>query len=180
MRAERFNPATGEWTLMATASRARTYHNTAALLPDGSVLVGGHAPINNGYGFHTTVPGMSPNDGRDPTFEIYKPPYMFRDDRPTILDLRNETPAGPITVTTPDADDVKSVVLVRRTSITHLVDGDQRTVEVDFREGEGDSIIVEPPDNRSVLPAGPYILFIRTVADDGTVVPSAGVELTIG
>lgn len=181
MVAERFDPATGTWTEMATAHRARTYHNTAALLPDGSVLVGGHAPINNGYGFHTTVPGMSPNDGRDATFEIYRPPYMFRDDRPVITDaVRQQAPAGKITITTPDAADVESVVLVRRTSITHLIDADQRTVEIPFTASNGSALIAEPPADTDVLPPGPYILFIRSRAADGTVVPSVGVELNIG
>src|SRR5206468_10919262 len=47
-QAELYDPKTGQWTPMASAHHGRTYHNTAALLPDGRVLVGGHAPIPNG------------------------------------------------------------------------------------------------------------------------------------
>ena len=83
-QAERFDPVSERWTPMATAGHARTYHNTAMLLPDGRVLVGGHAPINTAYLFSITLPGFSPNDGRDPSFEIYSPPYVFSSDRPTI------------------------------------------------------------------------------------------------
>ena len=34
--AERWDPATGQWTELASASRIRQYHSTAALLPDGA------------------------------------------------------------------------------------------------------------------------------------------------
>ena len=37
-QAELFDPKTGDWRPLASAHRPRTYHNTAALLPDGRVL----------------------------------------------------------------------------------------------------------------------------------------------
>jgi hypothetical protein len=39
--AERWNPASGTWTVLSSASRVREYHSTATLLPDGRVLTGG-------------------------------------------------------------------------------------------------------------------------------------------
>jgi len=47
--AERFDPVTKKWTQMAVANKPRTYHNTALLMQDGRVLVGGHAPISTLY-----------------------------------------------------------------------------------------------------------------------------------
>src|SRR5262249_50060432 len=42
---ELYNPKTGNWTLGASAAIPRLYHNSALLLPDGSVLTaGGGAP----------------------------------------------------------------------------------------------------------------------------------------
>jgi hypothetical protein len=52
---EMYDPRTGEWTELTGQDRGRTYHNTATLLPDGRVLVGGHAPITTGYGKSTDV-----------------------------------------------------------------------------------------------------------------------------
>src|SRR5207245_3770700 len=41
-QAEIFDPATGQWTAVASENHDRTYHNTAVLLPSGPVLVGVH------------------------------------------------------------------------------------------------------------------------------------------
>ncbi|MEX2458488.1 MAG: kelch repeat-containing protein, partial [Actinomycetota bacterium] len=49
-QAELYDPQTGEWTPLATAERDRTYHNTAILLPDARVLIGGHSPIPPAFG----------------------------------------------------------------------------------------------------------------------------------
>ena len=57
---ELFDPTTETWRPMASQGRPRTYHNTAMLLPDGRVLVGGHAPISTGYAFNVTLPGLEP------------------------------------------------------------------------------------------------------------------------
>jgi hypothetical protein len=95
---------------MATANRPRTYHNSAMLQPDGRVLVGGHAPINTAYLFSITVPGFSPNDGRDPSFEIYSPPYTLRSDRPTITSAPAQVSPGQLfTIQTPQAASIGKV-----------------------------------------------------------------------
>ena len=39
--AERWDPKTGNWTVLSSASRVRQYHSSATLLPDGRVLTGG-------------------------------------------------------------------------------------------------------------------------------------------
>ncbi len=78
-QSELFDPATKKWTPIATQHNPRTYHNTAVLLPSGEVLVGGHATISTLYLNNTTLPGgFAPHDGRDPSFEVFKPPYLFK------------------------------------------------------------------------------------------------------
>ena len=57
--AELFDPTTRQWRSVAKQHRPRTYHNTAVLLPDGRVLVGGHATITTAYGDNTDVPGSA-------------------------------------------------------------------------------------------------------------------------
>src|SRR5262249_20632123 len=72
---EIFDPTSGTWTLGPSEAHGRTYHNSAVLLPDGSVLVGGHAPIPTNYAAGTdaeTSLGFS-SYHRDPSFQVYKP-----------------------------------------------------------------------------------------------------------
>ena len=178
---EIFDPKTMQWRVVADSGRSRTYHNTAALLPDGRVLVGGHAPISTGYGANRTLPGgFSPNDGRDPSFEIYSPPYLFRGPRPRITSVGGPVrPGGALTILTDTAaDKIESVMLVRNPSITHLVDGDQRTVELKVTSRSGNVLTVAMPRSGNVVPPGPYMLFVNARSSRGPV-PSVAKQLTV-
>ncbi len=169
---EIYNPKTGTWRDVARQSHGRTYHNTAMLLPDGRVLLGGHAPIATGYAFQTDVGheaiGLS-KSGHDPSFEIYSPPYLFRGTRPRITDapakVRNDSR---FTLTVKSPSRVKSVRLVRNTSLTHVIDGDQRSVVLDVVKRRGKRITVRVPDG-DVLPAGPYMLFANRASKKGEI-----------
>ena len=57
-----WNPATGQWTLGASAVKARLYHSIALLLPDGSVLTGA---------------GGAPGPVKNLNAEIYYPGYLY-------------------------------------------------------------------------------------------------------
>jgi galactose oxidase-like protein len=178
-QAERFDPASGQWTPMATANDGRTYHNTAILLPTGQVLVGGHSPINFMYSREETLPGGFSNNYRDDSFELYNPPYMSAN-RPSISYVSSQVLnyGKQFSVTTHQAHQVTKVLLVRNPAITHLVDADQRTVELPFTVGSGDSLHVQLPSNPSVLPPGPYYLFIDT-GTGSSLVPSTAVQLFV-
>ena len=185
MQAELWDPATKTWTKAASlaADHGRTYHNTAMLLADGSVLIGGHAPIGTGYAYQTNAlhdaAGFSRAEA-DPTFQIYKPPYFFQGPRPRIDDanlaVRNH---GVLSLETEQAQRVESVLLVRNPSLTHLVDGDQRTVELRITRRSGDRIEAAVP-GASVLPPGPYLAFITTKDAAGHVLPSEGKQVFVG
>ena len=179
-QAELFDPKSGTWTPLASAHHGRTYHNTAALLPDGSILVGGHSPIPTGYGAPQTLPGGFSNNFRDPSFEIYKPPYFFWGDRPEISKAPKFIRTGStFTIKTPDAANIDQVVLVRNTAITHLTDGDQREIVLRVVGRTAHSLTLAAPPNSSVAPPGPYMLFVNARTAKG-LVPSVSKQLFLG
>jgi galactose oxidase-like protein len=191
-QAELFDPASGRWSPLADSGDPRTYHNTAALLPSGQVLVGGNAPIDNSYLYTQTFPGGFSNNWRDPSFQVYDPPYLkWGIPQPTISTVaangsRLRTTSGrddigygnTLTITSPDAGQIKSVVLVRNPAVTHIVDGDQRSVELPFTV-HGDSITATAPPNGNVAPPGPYMLFINEGTAKG-LIPSVSRQVFVG
>jgi hypothetical protein len=182
-QAELFTPdgeGGGEWNPAAGLAHDRTYHNTAVLLPDGRVLVGGHSPIPNNYSIVMTFPGGFSNNSRDASFEIYSPPYLFRGDRPVIGNVSQELArGGELVIPTKDAESIDSVVLVRNPSLTHLTDSDQRSVRLPISSKSGGNVTVTVPDNPAVLPGGPYMLFINKSGDDG-LIPSVSRQVYVG
>jgi Domain of unknown function (DUF1929) len=179
-QAELWDPKTGDWRPLAEAHRPRTYHNTASLLPDGRVLIGGHAPITTLYLKHIDLPGgFSPND-RDPSFEIYSPPYLFRGARPQITQAPSTAGYGStmqITVDRP-ASEIENVVLVRNPTPTHVTDADQRNVVLRVVARLGNRLTVAAPPNGNVAPPGPYMLFVNRKTSQGPV-PSVAKQITV-
>jgi Concanavalin A-like lectin/glucanases superfamily/Galactose oxidase-like, Early set domain/Bacterial Ig domain len=154
---EIWDPDTDTWTTMAPHQRARLYHQTSLLLPDGRVLLAGSGALDGG----------APDER---SFEIYSPPYMFKGTRPTITSMPTTVRhALPFTIDTPDADKIQHVSLVRMGSQTHSVDLDQRFQWLDFTKGSG-SLLVDGPQNANIAPPGWYMVFL--VDDKG--VPSVG------
>lgn len=180
---EMYDPDTMTWTEMARQNNPRTYHNTALLQQDGTVLVGGHAPINTLYLYSINLPGFSPNFSRDPSFEVYYPPYMFRA-RPTIASApATVAPGQTFTISTPQAAAIATVALVRRTALTHDVDGDQRTVLLPIVARSAGAVTVKATANQAVLTPGEYMLFVNqsgasAKAKDLTPSVSAPVQVT--
>lgn len=179
--AERFDPETSTWTEMATGHRARTYHNTAVLMEDGRVMVAGHSPINTAYLTFVDLQGLglAPYDGRDPSFEIYTPPYAMRDDRPKIQSAPSSLTIGDrFNVKVDQADQIDKALLIRRTVMTHLVDGDQRAIELVLEKRPGNKVTLSMPNNHNVVPAGEYMLFVSKNTPEGRV-PSISAPITV-
>jgi Galactose oxidase-like, Early set domain/Calx-beta domain len=146
--AEMWNPATENWTTMASAQIPRLYHSTALLLPDGRILSMG----GNGY----------------PQAEIYEPPYLFKGTRPAISSAPESVNYGQtFFVQTPDAADVTQVTWIRLSSVTHAFNMDQRFSRLSFSQVAGGLNVLAPSDP-NLAPPGHYMLFIL----NGNGVPS--------
>lgn len=178
----------GAWTSAGTVARKRTYHNTAILRPDGSVLIGGNAPIPALYNQVQDGPDLpgrpGTNNHHDSSFQVFYPWYM-KAARPSVGDI--SWSPGHITIETPDAAHIADVVLTRNAALTHLVDGDARSVVLPVVNRTDDSVTVQLPASASVVPAGPYLLFAIEGANGnpadttpGKVIPSVGRQVFIG
>ena len=105
--AERWDPATGQWTTLAAQAVTRQYHSTALLLPDGRVLSSGGGIC----GTCDQVGYLAKNA------EIFTPPYLFKHDGSGELAPRPEITDAPATIgygasfqiTTPNAASIQKV-----------------------------------------------------------------------
>lgn len=177
--AELYDPATDTWTPIGSGARDRTYHNSAILLPDGRVLVGGHSPIPAFNHLHMDLPAPFANNHKDPSFEIYSPAYLFRGERPQIA----YSPAGVaykqgFTVKMGAADAIETVSLIRLPAQTHTMASDMRSVELAFTQ-LGDTLTVSGPPDGVIVPPGPYYLFVNRKSAKGPI-PSVAAITMVG
>jgi hypothetical protein len=154
--AELWNPATGQWTTLASNVVTRGYHGTSLLLADGRVL---NAGSGDGAG--------APNERNA---ELFSPPYLFRGARPTITDAPPEVRHGEqFRLLTPDAAGITHVSLIRLGAVTHAFDQNQRFHRLSFT-AEATGLTVTVPSSSNLAPPGHYMVFIL----NGSTVPSVG------
>jgi len=145
---EIWHPETDTWTSMASSARPRGYHNTSLLLPDGRILLAGSGRLDG---------SMMPNEQ---TAEIFSPPYLNKGARPTVTTAPDRLRYGtPFTLSTPDADRIAKVTLVRTGSVTHGLNMDQRYQELNFTKS-GTTLTIDGPANPNLAPPGVYYVFI--------------------
>ena len=77
------------------------------------------------------------------------------------------------------ARDAESVVIVRNPSVTHIVDGDQRTVELPIVVARRQPRPRPAPADANVAPPGPYMLFVNRRTPDG-LIPSKARQIFVG
>jgi galactose oxidase len=154
---ELWNPATGEFTVLAPEAAPRTYHSVAVLLPDGRVFSGGGGLCGNCTTNHL--------DG-----QILTPPYLLDSDgsekaRPVIASA--PATAGPgSTITVGTSGSTPTFALVRTSAVTHSVNNDQRRIPLPATTGDGVTYTMTIPADRGVVLPGYYLLFAMTA--DGT------------
>jgi hypothetical protein len=159
---ELFDPKNKTWGPMADMKVDRLYHSNALLLPDGRVMTAGSNP-------HRTV-----NELR---IEIFRPPYLYRGDRPGITSFKKVINYGEVfEIKSPDADNITSVVLIRASVTTHCVNTEQRLVGLEFSHENPSILAARMPSNRNVAPPGYYLLFILNKDD----VPSNAPFIRVG
>jgi PKD repeat protein len=161
--AEVWNPTTGIWTTLASNTIGRTYHATSILLPDGRVL-------HTGSGEGSNMPS-------ERNAELFSPPYLFKGPRPSITGAPTEVGYGAtFSVSTPEADSIAQVSLIRLGVTTHAFDMNQRFQRLSFTDAGDGTLTVTAPASRNDAPPGHYMLFIL----DGNGVPSVAAIVKVG
>ena len=153
LAAEVWDPATGNWTTVASMAVKRVYHSTAILLRDGRVLsAGGGRPPPTGGGINNL------------NAEIYSPPYLFHGPRPKILaSPPTVSYGGSFAIGTPDAATITSVTLIKLSSVTHTFNMTQRITKLPFTR-QSAQVTATVPTNPNRSTPGHYMLFLLSNA----------------
>jgi galactose oxidase len=165
--AEQWDPATGKFTTMASASVPRNYHSVALLMPDGRVFTGGGGLCGTGC-------DTNHFDG-----QTFTPPYLLNANgaaatRPVITSAPSTAGNGSkITVKTDSA--VTKFAIVRMGTATHSVDTDQRRLSLASAPVTGGYQLTIPADAGVALP-GYWMLFALNAKG----VPSVAKVIKIG
>ncbi|MGW5428423.1 galactose oxidase-like domain-containing protein [Streptomyces sp. NPDC004059] len=159
LQARLYHPDSNSFTRVADPLVGRNYHSGSILLPDGRVMFFGSDSL---YGDKAnTKPGTF-----EQRIEIYTPPYLYRDARPTLGGGPRTIARGASgTFTSDHAASLKKARLIRPSASTHVTDVDQRSIALDFKTA-GNRITVTVPKNRNLVQSGWYMLFVDD--DQGT------------
>ncbi|MEU7702870.1 galactose oxidase-like domain-containing protein [Streptomyces sp. NPDC015492] len=173
LKAQFYDPRTNAFTAAAAPTVGRNYHSEALLLPDGRVVTFGSDPLFD-----------DKDDTRLGTFEqrveVFTPPYLHRAgaDRPVLGEGPQELDQnGRATFKTADAGRIAQARLMRPSAVTHTTDVEQRSVELGLtRSGNGTTVTVDVPDDRTLVPPGWYMLFVT----DADGIPSEAKWIQVG
>ncbi|WFE23924.1 DUF1929 domain-containing protein [Solwaraspora sp. WMMD937] len=164
-----FHPDSNTLTVAADPHVGRNYHSAALLLPDGRVLTVGSDPL-----FRDAKNSISGEF--EQRLELYSPPYLFGGVRPVLGSVPERIErGGSVTVISPHADRIDRVRLIRPGAATHMLNNEQRSVAVDFTPASTGRLELSLPEEATILPSGPYLLF--AIDTDG--VPSVGVPVMV-
>ncbi|MEV6990325.1 galactose oxidase-like domain-containing protein [Streptomyces sp. NPDC093228] len=159
LQARIYHPDTNTFQRVADPLVGRNYHSGSILLPDGRVMFFGSDSLYADKA--DTKPGVF-----EQRIEIYTPPYLYRDSRPSLSGGPQTIARGASgTFTSQHAPTIRKVRLIRPSASTHVTDVDQRSIALDFTTS-GDKITVTVPKNRNLVQSGWYMLFAGD--DQGT------------
>lgn len=158
--AEVYDPTSNAWHVLCPMTVPRLYHATALLLADGRVMTAGTDCAWN----------PAPYNLSQLKIEFSSPPYCFGP-RPHLGHLSPQLHYGEtVQIPTKNASRIREVVLLRRGSVTHSFNSDQRYVELTIVERRPGAVTAVVPNDGALLPPGPYFVFVV----DRERVPSVG------
>ncbi|MFD4408436.1 MULTISPECIES: galactose oxidase-like domain-containing protein [unclassified Streptomyces] len=159
LQARIYDPRSNSFDKVADPLVGRNYHSGSILLPDGRVMFFGS---NSLYADKAnTKPATF-----EQRIEIYTPPYLYRDSRPSLSGgPKTIARGGSATFASQHASSIKTARLIRPSASTHVTDVDQRSIALDFTKTK-DGITVTVPKNRNLVESGWYMLFVTD--DQGT------------
>ncbi|HZZ95480.1 MAG TPA: discoidin domain-containing protein [Jatrophihabitantaceae bacterium] len=169
MSPELWNPATGQFSTMASQAEPRNYHSVALLLPDGRVFSGGGGLCGTCATNH-------------PDGQIFTPPYLLNADgslktRPVISSAPASARLGStINVTTNTA--VTSFAVVRMGAVTHTVDSDQRRIPLTPISHTGTTYQLRIPSDPGIALPGNYLLFALDSAGTPSVAQTVAIAVS--
>jgi hypothetical protein len=147
-----FNPTDRSIRPVAPNTVGRTYHSSAILLPDGSIVTFGGDPG-----------GLNKDKSKkfELRIEIYQPDYFFKGPRPTISAAPVEVTYGGVYSIQASATDasLSKAVLMWPMSTTHSTDPSQRAVLLGFAL-TADGGMITMPSAQNIAPPGWYMLFV--------------------
>jgi len=149
---EIWNPATGNWTTLASNTIDRGYHAVSMLLPDATVVHGSSGDAD--------IPGTTQPYPAQKNHEIFRPPYLFRGARPTIDPAPATVGYGQsFEVSTPNGAQITQARWIRIASTTHSFDQNGRASSLTFSRSAG-GVSVTAPASANLAPPGHYVLYL--------------------
>ncbi|MFE6486557.1 galactose oxidase-like domain-containing protein [Streptomyces sp. NPDC057757] len=154
-KAQFYDPKANAFHEAASPRVGRNYHSEALLLPDGRVATFGSDPLFDDQ--QNTKLGHF-----EQRMEIFTPPALHRNsknrpvlgDGPKTLDSK-----GRATFATEHPERVAKARLMRPSAVTHTTDVEQRSIELGLSKA-GNSVTVDVPSDRALVPPGWYMLFV--------------------
>ncbi len=158
--ASSYDPAANTFTHMDLAPVERMYHSESVLYQDGTII----------------SVGSNPGDGSfDMRISVYRPPYLFFSNAPT---LNAPTPqwdyGGTQRIT--GSNNIASAELIKPAAVTHSSDPNQRLINLPLtRTGKG-AYSVSLTSNSNIAPPGWYMLWVQNASG----VPSSARWVHVG
>lgn len=189
--ADLYDPASGKWSTLASATNIRSYHSEAILLETGHVITTGSEmsnypdywpKINTAcFDEYLTSPVAGCTDPFNYNIERFTPPYLQQGAGPVIQNAPMNATHGSLIqldIAGSAAASVARVTFIRTSTVTHSTNTDQRMVELVISSHTAGSLFVTLPSNPAMAVIGNWFVFALDA--NGTPSVAKTINLQIG